>query len=80
MSYFSKIFNKIYNKIPTKIKPAEASAKKTYASAFDPKLYLLLRENRSTTLSHMKDVALEVESNILAANKLRGKSGRDRRK
>jgi hypothetical protein len=39
-----------------------------------------LREIRSTTLSHMKDVALEVESNILATYKLRGKYDRDRRK
>jgi hypothetical protein len=40
----------------------------------------LLRERRSTTLSHMQDVSLEVESNILAADKLRGKYDRDRRK
>jgi hypothetical protein len=39
----------------------------------------LLRERRSTTLAHMQDVALEVESNILATYKL-SKSDRDRRK
>jgi hypothetical protein len=80
MSIFSKIFNKMYNKIPTEIKPTKNFAKITYASAFDPELCLLLRERRSTTLSHMKYVALEVESNILAVDKLRGQSDRDRRK
>jgi hypothetical protein len=80
MSDFSKIFNKMYNKIPTEIKPTETSAKITYASDFDPEFCLLLRERRSTTLAHMQDVALEVESNILATYKLRGKSDRDRRK
>jgi hypothetical protein len=75
VSDFSKRFNKMYNKIPTKIKP-----KKTYAGAFDPEFCLLLRERISTSLTHMQYAALEVESNILAADKLRGKSDRDRRK
>jgi hypothetical protein len=70
----------MYNKIPTEIKPTETSAKITYASAFDPEFCLLLRERRSTSLAHMQDATLEVESNILAADKLRGKSDRDRRK
>jgi hypothetical protein len=80
VSDFSKRFNKMYNKIPTEIKPTETSAKITYASAFDPEFFLLLRERRSTSLAHMQDATLEVESNILAADKLRGKSDRDRRK
>jgi hypothetical protein len=67
-------------KIPTEIKPTETSAKITYASAFDLEFCLMLRERRSTSLSHMQDASLEVESNILAADKLRGKSDRDRRK
>jgi hypothetical protein len=70
----------MYKKIPTEIKPTETSAKITYASAFDPEFCLLLRERRSTSLAHMQDVALEVESNILATDKLRGKYDRDRRK
>ena len=80
MSDFSKRFNKMYKKILTEIKPSENSTKITYASAFDPKFCLLLRERRSTTLSHMQDVSLEVESNILEVDKLRGKYDRDRRK
>jgi len=39
-----------------------------------------LREIGSTILAHIQDVALEVESNILAANNLRGKFDRERRK
>jgi hypothetical protein len=72
VSDFSKRFNKMYNKIPDEIKPTETSAKITYASAFDPEFCLLLRERRSPSLVHMQDVALEVESNIVASDKLRG--------
>jgi hypothetical protein len=77
VSNFSKIFNKMYNKIPTDINPSEASAKITYASAFDLDFYLLLRERRATTLAHMKDAAMEVESNILVVDRLRNKADRD---
>jgi hypothetical protein len=80
VSDFSKRFNKMYNKIPTEINPTETSAKITYASAFDPEFFLLLRERRATSLAHMQDATLEVESNILAADKLRSKYDRDRRK
>jgi hypothetical protein len=80
VSDFSKRFNKMYNKIPAEIKPTETSAKITYASAFDPDFCLLLRERRATSLAHMQDVALEVESNILAVDKLRSKADRDRGK
>jgi hypothetical protein len=78
VSDFSKRFNKMYNKIPAEIKPTEASAKITYASAFDPDFCLLLRERRATSLAHMQDAALEVESNILAVDRLRNKADRDR--
>jgi hypothetical protein len=78
VSDFSKIFNKMYNKIPTEINPTEASTKITYASAFEPDFYLLLRERRDTSLSHMQDAALEVESNVLVVVRLRNKDGRDR--
>jgi hypothetical protein len=39
-----------------------------------------LREIKFKTLAHMQDVSLEVESNILAMDKLRGKYDGDRRK
>jgi hypothetical protein len=77
VSDFSKRFNKMYNKIPAEIKPSEASAKITYSSAFDPDFYLLLRERRAATLAHMQDAAVEVESNILAVNRLRNVGDRN---
>jgi ABC-type phosphate transport system ATPase subunit len=78
VSDFSKRFNKMYKKIPNEIKPTETMEKITYASDFDSEFFLILRERRSPSLVHMKDVALEVESNIVASDKLRGKSDRDR--
>jgi hypothetical protein len=76
-SDFSKRFNKMYNKSPTKINTSEASGKITYASAFDPDFCLLLRERRATTLAHMQDATVEVESNILDVDRLRNKVDRD---
>jgi ribonuclease HI len=76
VSDFSKRFNKMYNRIPAEIKPSEASAKITYSSAFDPEFCLLLRERRAATLAHMQDAAVEVESNILAVNRLRNAGDR----
>jgi hypothetical protein len=78
VSDFSKRFNKMYNKIPTKIKPTEASARIMYDSDFDPDFCLLLREIRATSLAHMQDAALEVESNILEVDRLINKAYRDR--
>jgi hypothetical protein len=71
VSEFSKRFNKMYNKIPDEIKLSEAFAKITYSYAFDPDFCLLLRERRAATLAHMQVAAVEVESNILAVNRLR---------
>jgi hypothetical protein len=79
VSNFSKRFNKMYNKIPDEIKPNETSTKITYVSEFNPDFYLLWRERRSPSLVHIKDDALEVESNIVASDKLSGKYDRDRR-
>jgi hypothetical protein len=80
VSNFSKRFNKMYNKIPIEINPTDTSAKITYASAFYLEFFLLLRERIYTSLAHMQDATLEIESNIVATNKLRGKFDRDRRK
>jgi hypothetical protein len=80
ISDFSKRFNKMYNKIPAKIKPSEASAKISYASAFGPDFCLLLRERRATSLAQMQDVAIEVESNVLVAEILRSKADLNRTK
>jgi hypothetical protein len=80
VSDFSKRFNKMYNNIPTEIKPSEASAKISYASEFDLDFCLLLRERRATSLAQMQDAAIEVESNVLAADRLRNKTDVDSRK
>jgi hypothetical protein len=80
VSDFSKRFNKMYNKIPAEIKPSEASAKISYASVFGPDFCLLLRERRASSLAQMQDAAIEVESNVLAANRLRNKANANRRK
>jgi hypothetical protein len=77
---FTKRFNQMYGKIPEEIKPSETSAKITFANAFDAKFSLLLREGRITTLSLMQDAAIEVESNILATDKLKSRSERDKKK
>jgi hypothetical protein len=80
VSDFSKRFNKMYSKISAEIKPSEASAKISYASAFGPDFCLLPRERRATSLAQLKDVAIEVESNVLAVDRLRSKTDADRRK
>ena len=67
----SKHFNKMYGRIPTKINPSKTSAKLTYSNSFDHKFSLHLRERRSVTLLNMQEVALEVESNVLASNRLK---------
>jgi hypothetical protein len=53
ISDFTKRFNEMYGRIPYEIKPTKASAKITYANAFDAEFSLLLRERRSTTLLSM---------------------------
>jgi hypothetical protein len=82
ISDFSKRFNKKYNNIPAEIQPTEASTKITYAIYFDTNFYLLLRERRATSLDHMQDASLEVESNILVVDRLKNKAnkGRERSK
>jgi len=74
----NKRFNKMYSKIPAEVKPTPTTAKLTYANAFDPDFFLLLRERRCATLNDMQEATLEVESNIMAAEKL--KSQVDRRR
>jgi len=80
VSEFSKRFNKMYNKIPAEIKPSEASAKISYASAFGPDFCLLLKERRDASLTQMQYAAIEVESNILDADRVRNKADVDKRK
>jgi hypothetical protein len=78
--YFTKKFNRMYSKIPAEIKPIDTSAKKTYSNSFDAKFCLLLRERRSVTLVDMQDAVVEVESNILSIEKLKGREERRKQK
>jgi hypothetical protein len=80
ISDFTKRFNKMYGRIPDEIKPTEASAKITYANAFDAEFSLLLRERRSTTLLSMQEATIEVESNILASDRLKTRSDKEKKK
>jgi hypothetical protein len=80
VSNFSIIFNNMYYKILVEIKPTEASSKISYANAFDPDFYLRLRERRATSLALMQDAAIEVESNVLAVDRLRNKTDAEMRK
>ena len=73
VSNFTKRFNKMFSKILIEIKPTDISAKITYANAFDYEFYLLLIERISASLSLMQDAALEVKSNIVASQKIKGK-------
>ena len=70
----------MYRKIPAEVKPTRNSAKLNYANAFDSNLCLLLRERRCASLTEMQDAALEVESNIMAAEKLKGHADRRRQR
>jgi hypothetical protein len=73
ISDFIKRFNKMFGKIPAEIKPSDASAKITFSTAFDSEFCLILRERRSAMLALMQDASLEVESNIIASQKLKGR-------
>jgi len=66
----------MYSKIPTEVKPTPTYAKLTYSNAFDSNFCLLLRERRCATLADMQDAALEVESNIMAVEKLQSQVDR----
>jgi len=77
---FNKRFNRMYSKIPAEVKPTPTSAKLTYANAFNSDFCLLLRERRRSTLADMQDAALEVESNIIAAEKLESHADRRRQR
>jgi hypothetical protein len=70
----------MYGRIPNEIKLIDASTKITYANEFDSEFSLLLREIRSTTLFSMQEVAIEVESNILALDILKTRYDKETKK
>ena len=55
----------------------------TFANAFDAKFSLWLRATKPQSLPTMQEAAIEVESNILVANKLKAeenKGGKEKKK
>jgi hypothetical protein len=77
---FTKRFNNMYCRILYEIKPTESSSKITYANAFYVEFSLLLREIRSTTLLPMQEATIMVDSNILASDRLKTRSEKDKKK
>ena len=73
---FTKRFNKVYQKIPVEVKPPETTSMITFANAFDSKFSLWLRFAKPSTLIEMQEATIEVESNLLASNKLKAEEGR----
>jgi hypothetical protein len=80
ISDFTKRFNKMYGRIPDDIKPNEAFTNITYANAFNAYFSLFLRERISTTLMSMQEATIEVEYNILALERLKTRSDKDKKK
>ena len=71
---FVKRFNKLYNNIPTKIKTPQEDAKVVFASAFEPKFGLTLRERKFSSLDQIHTDTLEVESDFASVGKFKGKT------
>lgn len=51
----------------------------SYANTFEVDFSLLLRERRSPNLATMQESSIEVESNMMVANRLKGESDRGSR-
>lgn len=66
---FFKRFNKLYNSLLVEIKPPPASAKITFAGAFESDFGFTLSKRRSPTLDQIQIDALEIEANLMAAGK-----------
>ena len=80
---FMERFIKVYQKIPVEVKPPETTTMITFANTFDSKFALWLRAAKPSTLIVMQEVAIEVESNLLASNKLKAeeeRGGKEKRK
>jgi hypothetical protein len=70
---FLQRFNNLYNKIPAEVKLSQPATKVTFARAFEPNFALLLLERRGATLNRMQDDAVEIESNMMASDRLKAK-------
>ena len=60
----------MYHNMPLEIKPTEISTMVYYVMAQHSELVLLLRERKSTSLSHLFMDAKEVEENLRACGRI----------
>ena len=68
VQHFSAKFNKVYHAMPVDIRPPPELALLHYPDAFDPEMAFQLRERKTTTLEEMKNIAVDVEDNLLNKN------------
>lgn len=66
---FSKMFNKVFDSILAHLKPPQELAQMRYFESFDYEFSILLRETESPSLVEMKNDAVKVEVNMIAAKK-----------
>ena len=66
----------MYQKIANELNPLETVAMISYANTFKVYFSLLLRERRTTNLATMQESAIEVESNMMEDDRLKGESDR----
>ena len=71
---FIKIFKNLYNSIPLEIKPPPVGAKVVFAGVFELDFGFTLRERWSPILDQIYTNALEIESNMSAAGKIKIKN------
>ena len=62
---FSARFNKVYHAIPADIRPPLGSTHLHFLDAFNPEMAFHLRERNTATLEEMKNIAVDVEANLL---------------
>jgi hypothetical protein len=65
VQHFSARFNKVYHSIPADIRPPLGLTHLCFPDAFDPKMAFQLRERNTSTLEEMKNIAVDVEANLL---------------
>ena len=69
----------MYQTIPNEIKPLEIASMIAYTNTFEAYFSLLLRERRTPNLATMQKSSIEVESNMMAVDRLEGESDRGAR-
>jgi hypothetical protein len=65
VQHFSARFNKVYHSMPADIRPPPGLAHLHFPDAFDPEMAFQLRERNTATLEEMKNIAVDVEANLL---------------